>query len=462
MLIPPNVNLLKSFRGARVDYLNLSGEAIDNSFDAAAKAVDVIIMKDQIQIRDDGVGVSKNRLSALFSPGEHGGMSTTQLGRFGVGIKTQAINCGDVFSVDSTSKDGRFRAFVDWPEILHSGKWEISDPIWLPSEVGAQTGTIISISGLRSRPKINIEKLSYDIAVRFYPGIADSRTIRLNGMSVPLLTEPEMTDIVDAVIPLSGGRSAHLRAGILVSPSQLSRVHVGYRHRVIIPASTFGCGEYGGGLNKMFARLQLMGPWHLSTFKSDLTDEDERDELETSVEEILSPILKKCHTATITAKLADMEQMVNDLVPDRLAARRPRHLKPPEEQDKPKRPRRPGLVHQNKSDEDGPAGTYKTRRRTSKLLITFDGVNEQVGIGALRQGGKIDRIELAKDNPYIAGLLSHRDKEWAAQSLAAVAFLIFEHCRAEQELPFVEWAIGQRVARHLCLQDSDSPIADIA
>src|SRR3982750_1178306 len=106
--ITPHVNLLRSYRGEKIDYCLLVGEGVDNAFDAGASRVDVFFGPESITINDNGSGVSKGRLSSLFSLGEHGPLSTTQLGRFGIGIKAQAINAGDIFRVVSTSTDGRF------------------------------------------------------------------------------------------------------------------------------------------------------------------------------------------------------------------------------------------------------------------------------------------------------------------------------------------------------------------
>jgi hypothetical protein len=123
--ITPHVNLLKSLRGERVDYRLLIGEGIDNAFDAGASRIDININPEQISFQDDGSGIVRERLPSLFSLGEHGALSTTQLGRFGVGIKTQAVNSGDVFKVLSISKDGCFSTQVNWPQLLKSGRWQI-------------------------------------------------------------------------------------------------------------------------------------------------------------------------------------------------------------------------------------------------------------------------------------------------------------------------------------------------
>jgi hypothetical protein len=297
MDITPNVNLLRSLRGERISYPILIGEGIDNGFDAGARNINISISDETVAFQDDGCGITKAKLRSLFSLGDHGALSTTQLGRFGIGIKAQAVNAGDVFQVYSASQDGRFMASVNWVQLLAGGKWQIEDPAWRPAIVGAPFGTTITISRLRKPQRFTIDQLLQDVAERFYPAIADGRSIYINGIKVPLLVDPDMTDVIDANLSLLGGRAAHLKAGILKNPGPLNRVSVAYKHRVIISKKPFGCGDYGGGLNKMFARVRISGSWHFEKFKDGLTDENERDELEEAILSYLSPILEKCSTA---------------------------------------------------------------------------------------------------------------------------------------------------------------------
>ena len=72
MDITPHVNLLKSLRGDRVDYVLVAGEGIDNAFDAGAKSISIIVNDDEISFADDGVGITQDRVAAIFSLGDHG------------------------------------------------------------------------------------------------------------------------------------------------------------------------------------------------------------------------------------------------------------------------------------------------------------------------------------------------------------------------------------------------------
>lgn len=452
MDITPHVNLLKSLRGERVDYVLLVGEGIDNAFDAGAKSVAIAISDSAISFKDDGIGITRDRIGALFSLGDHGAMSTTKLGRFGVGIKSQAVNAGNIFSVDSISHDGRVLISVNWAHVLKGGQWRIDDPLWQPVLVGAPTGTKITVSDLRKTRNVSIDKIHSEIAQRFYPAIEDGHRISVNGAPVELLPEPRMTEIVDRQLSLSGGRGARLRAGLLAEPSKLNRVHVAYRHRVIMPNSALGCGDYGG-LTKMFARLQLSGPWHLAKFKDDLTDEAERDELEDAVAEALRPILEKCSTAAISARVLQISHLINERIPEALAGSRPKRQKDESTPSSARRKSSPGEVAPEKSTADGPARAK--RPPTDRLLITFDGSAAEDGVGAYQRVGRTHRVDLSKDDPYVAQLIEHRDEQFGVSCLYALAISLFEHGRQEREpeLP-LDGNFGQRISKLMGLQDA--------
>lgn len=451
MYITPKTNLLKSLRGERINYPMLIGEGIDNALDAGATVIELTIAENVIDIVDNGVGITRDRIEALFSLGDHGPMSTTQLGRFGIGIKHQAVNAGNILKIVSTSHDGRVRVQVDWREVLKSGRWEIADPKWLPVAVNAPTGTTISIADLRRPPKISMEQIRQEVALQFRPAIADGKRITINRQQIELLIDPDLTDEVDCQFSFSGGRTARLHAGILVHASKLSRVHVAYRHRVIMPGSTLGCGEYGG-LRKMFARLQLSGPWHLAKFKDDLTDEAERDDLEESVNEALRPILDKCASESITAHIAQLSKAINEMVkpeyqparPHKNGARKGRTASEPASG-------KAGIVASDKSSDGGPARAKRTQRDT--LLITFEGDVEIDGIGVCTSSGKAKRVDLSKDHPYVADLIALRDETLAARTILALAVAIFEQRRTGDQEDMLD-SFGKRIANMLAINET--------
>jgi hypothetical protein len=447
----PNTNLIRALRAERINYLLLVGEGIDNAFDAGARTVVIKFGDDFITFDDDGCGITKDRIDALFSLGEHAGMSSTALGRFGVGIKMQAVNAGNLLEIASISVDGRVQASADWEHMLRCGRWEYDEPRWTPTVVGKPTGTLITIAKLRpAKPRLLVDKILDELALIFHPALAVGSRIIVNDQAIQTLAEPAMSDVVDQHITLSDGRNAHVHGGILAKPGKLHHVHVGYKHRVIMSGSTLGCGTYGG-MNNMFARVQLDGPWEFARFKNDLPRENERIELDEAVEEVLRPILEKCNSATMSARVDTLLDMINALTQPELQAARPRRK---QEKGKAagKRESRSGNVRDPDDSTDGPATTR--RPPANRILITFDGNDKDHGIGYY-QSGRVQRVNLAKDNPYMASLMAHRDQALAAQMLHVVAMMLFEQGRSETapELPGISEPFGKRIAKLLTLQD---------
>lgn len=449
--ISPKTNLIRSYRADNIDYVLLVGEGVDNAFDADADHIVVTVDKDMITFQDDGRGLAKDRIQALFSLGEHAEIKRG-LGRFGIGIKAQAINAGNIMEVVSTSVDGRVRARVDWRVVLAEGLWRIRKPKWELRDVSAPHGTTIIISDLRRAPAIHFERFKRELAERFYPAIKVGKTISLNGSMIELLPDPPMTDVVTRTLELSKGRTVELRAGILEQPGKLWGVDVCYLHRTIMPHSATGCKEFTG-IRKLFCRLQLTGPWHLAQFKNALTDEDEKEELNDAVFGVLQPLLEKINEASMDVRLDDIIRRVHELLPGELAAT-PRGRKAKPNPDPDKRKREAGKVDPDKADVGkGPA---KSRKPAHRLMITWDGDADEDGIGSF-QPGQPHRVNLSKGDPTIATLLKLRDDEVIAHQIRLIALAIYEQGR-DQTRDDPELALesfGKRLAKLLALQTAD-------
>jgi Histidine kinase-, DNA gyrase B-, and HSP90-like ATPase len=212
MDISPRPRFLYSVRAERGDVVRLCSEAVDNSFDAGARNVVIAISRQEISFVDDGIGVALKNFPALFTLGDHAQLTSTKLGRFGVGITSQAINVANEMSVRSISADGCFKAKVDWRDVLRDG-WKLEDPVRLPFAVGTPTGTVITLTGLRPLVRWTMDKLLDELGQRFYPALAEGRSITVNGVPVPVLADPPMVDVVERTFEFDGGRSATLRAG---------------------------------------------------------------------------------------------------------------------------------------------------------------------------------------------------------------------------------------------------------
>lgn len=458
--ITPSINLLRSYRTERIDYALLIGEGIDNAFDAGANRVDVRVDPEFVSFRDDGNGITRDRISSLFSLGQHGPMTTTMLGRFGIGIKSQAVNTGDTLIVDSTSLDGRVIAKVVWPELLSSGRWLIDDPRWKPTVVGAPRGTTIKISGLRPVPDVKVDEIYLKLADWFYPAITSGKTITLNGQMVDVLPDPELTDAINLTLELSNGKSAVLTAGILNEPSKQSGVHLAFRHRVIKHGTRIGTDGYSTG-RRLFARVLLIGLWRFAKFKNDLADQAEEDELADAIFAVIEPILKKVSEATFDARLDEIGKKVNALIPEEIAARP--HVKK-EKTEKRKEEKtangggsKAGKVDPDKSDPSltGPA---RAKKRNDRLLITWDGDAEEDGIGRFRRGSP-HHVDLSRHDPLIAELLSIKDQDLSAKLLVEQALVLYIAWKNQPEQGELFESFGKQVSKLLEVNQTKIPAA---
>jgi hypothetical protein len=462
--ITPDVHFLESVRADRGSWPSLLAEGVDNSLDADATEIVIQLLKDAVVVADNGRGISKDRESAIVRLGEHRPMPGTKLGRFGMGIKYNATSAGDILEVDSSSSDGHMFLAVDWRKVISSGRWQIPQPKWTPTLVSRGSGTTIKIGRLRwDVPKDKDISAARDhLAQTFYPAIENGATIRVNGTTIPLLREPKMSDIVEQSIQLPNGKGAQVRGGILLHPEKsLYQVQVSYKHRVILGKSIFGCGSYSG-LRRMFARVTLTADWGLTRFKDGLNDPD-TEQLEYAVQDVLRPILEKCHSAQLELKVEEMTERLNELLPLEIQAARPPRKRERAPEDKAKKQRRSQHGHTEKDPAStGPARMPKTPIDT--LLIVFDGsLCEEHGYGVFTKG-RPNRITLATDNPDISALLAQRDTHLAVRCLLGLALMIYQHAKetdpGQKHLPFEGSSFGLRVWKTAARQmPNDTAIA---
>jgi hypothetical protein len=309
---------------------------------------------------------------------------------------------------------------------------------------------MIGISDLRRSPLPHVARIREELAQRFYPAIAAGKRIVVNGVAIELLPEPAMSDIVESHLTLSEGRSAQVRGGILVDPrGRLNRVHIAYAHRVIMPQSTVGCGGLAG-LNSMFARVQISGPWRLARYKDDLPDEDERDELEEAVFAVLEPVLRKCSKEAISARVQHILDVVNERIPDDLKPSQPRKKNPQNRVGD--KAGRPSNLAKDADNKEGPARSPQRRPRHEELRITGDGIAERHGIGRFEKG-RPSRVDLSLDHPFIARLFEHRDEELAYSAILMIAFSIYQEGLCRYSATLFDEEFGVRVAKTFAMQE---------
>lgn len=452
--ITPEPHYLESVRADKGSWSELLAEAVDNSLDADADQVAIDLLPDTVTIEDNGRGITRDREDAIVKLGAHRPMPNTKLGRFGIGIKYNAISAGQHFFVESTSRDGRMTLAVDWPQVIRSKRWQIPRPHWSVIRPPG-TGTIIEISRLRwKRPQEkDVQAAREHLSHIFYPAIQSGATIRMNGQHLQLLQEPLMTDVVEQTVQLPNGKGAHVRGGMLVESGPLYQVQVSYKHRVIKSKSTFGCKDFTG-TRRMFARVTLTADWGLTRFKDDLEDPDD-EQLEEAVFAILEPVLDKCRKASWNLKVDELTEAINDLLPKEIRPARPTRTSEKRGGLRPKRPSRQNGRVKDDTPDDGPARKDKA---SDTLKVTFDGpLCDEHGYGVFEKG-RPNRITLATDNPIIKSLMTLRDQSMAVQSLYSIALFLYHEAKdsepGQKRLPLDDSSasFGLRVWRTAALQ----------
>jgi hypothetical protein len=429
MDVSPKTHFLESIRCDRGSYTSLLAEAIDNSFDAGASRIDIEMAADKISVRDNGEGIAKKAEDAIVTFGEHVDLAATKLGKFGIGIKYQAISAADQMDVISTSSDGRMMLRVDWQKLIDGLIWTVPDPKWDKS-ITNPTGAKITLHKFRwKKPTTaDIVKAITDLSQIFQPALVSGRVIAINDEGLPQLNDPDLSSVVDGEIEIDGQIVATVHGGVLVDhKAALYQVHVAYQHRVVMPRSSFGCGDAGGGLRQLFARVQLHGQWKLSRFKDDIYHDPRCEQLADKVELILRPILDQCRDATMDVTIRDMEMRLNDRLPKTLRPARPDKKKPRGKPGK-KKGKPHGVTDTGRENDNGPA---RKPAHPRGIKIAFeDNLSEECGFGRFERTGnnaKTGRIVLSKDNPYIKKLLENRDKKIATESLYQIAIGLYLH-----------------------------------
>jgi hypothetical protein len=153
LAIPKASSMIESFRAIGYSLETAIADIIDNSISAGAKNINIQRIwkgsKSVISIEDDGCGMNNEELILALSPGAQNPLEErreTDLGRFGLGLKTASFSQCRKLSVISRKND---YAPVYWSwdldYVAQSDKWELIK--WIPDEfehsLDKKNGTIV-------------------------------------------------------------------------------------------------------------------------------------------------------------------------------------------------------------------------------------------------------------------------------------------------------------------------------
>ena len=260
-MIPPSVNLLQSMRSVGYSLEAAVADLIDNSITAGAHCVVVdadVIDGRYLAILDDGRGMTPEvAREALRLAGSIGDRDDSDLGRFGLGLKTASISQARCLTV--VTKRAHVVTALRWDiDVVHdSGKWLLlvldeSDITDLPllGELNAQsTGTLVvwtrldRLLGDSTAPgpflAERLGTIRSSLALVFHRFLSRRReplSISVNGIALrpidPFLSEnpktqrtsPELIDIGGAEVRVEGFTLPHPSG---LTPEELSRPDLG-------------------------------------------------------------------------------------------------------------------------------------------------------------------------------------------------------------------------------------------
>lgn len=152
--IPKASSMIETFRAIGYSLETAIADIIDNSISAGAKNIRLNRFwrggKSIITIGDDGCGMNNEELVQALCPGGQNPLddrSATDLGRFGLGLKTASFSQCRKLSVISR-KEGYYPVYWSWDldYIAQSDKWELIQ--WIPDEFkhaldDKKSGTIV-------------------------------------------------------------------------------------------------------------------------------------------------------------------------------------------------------------------------------------------------------------------------------------------------------------------------------
>ena len=176
-LRPPSPRLAKTLAmGLNYSFEQAIADLVDNSISADAKNIWIYIDRKNgafkfndtlIAVVDDGHGMSLEKLTETLEYGYDSADTPTNLGAFGLGMKTAATSQSWVLAVatrDDPNADFSRRAW-DIPWVDSKGDWQLRKPReeMFPDQavekINGRTGTIVLLPDL-TRMKANINTLS--------------------------------------------------------------------------------------------------------------------------------------------------------------------------------------------------------------------------------------------------------------------------------------------------------------
>lgn len=266
--ITPNASkLINSLRFLTYTNESAIADIVDNSFDAGADNVNILITKDSVVVSDDGCGMSQEIMREAIKLGSDTEKEQSCLGKFGMGLVTASISMGRRLEVISRDlyADAASKVVLSLDHIEKTNSWEgIIEPVEPEAEkllARLGHGTIVHVSQLDSiRPGLEVS-LKKHLRRIFRSFLSAGRSITVNGENLTPI-DPLNRDLDDTVIMLDddvelNGEKVHVVVAHIDTDKSDGRAKSGDDDH--IPVSYAAQGFYIVRNNREIAGAQSFG-----------------------------------------------------------------------------------------------------------------------------------------------------------------------------------------------------------
>ncbi len=316
--IAPSTTLVASYREQKMEWNQCLSEFIDNSFDARAKRVEIIIQSKRLTIRDDGDGMRDITAAVqLGNHTEHRHKSAKMaVGMYGVGAKGAAIRLSDRMQIETVHHGKASSLSVDWAQLEKSGSWRIAAPS-VRDASGEPSGTVIVLDPIlpdRTTPR---EATWKQLGLTFMPalnsGLQIVAVVRGQRIAIQPAAIPLMSECVEDRFDVNG-KQVTIRIGIRQegAAATFEKFALCYGHRCLC-LTDIGTGTYNA--SRMTGRIDLGEGWRPNTYKDGLNG---LDVLADPIFERIKPLLEKADKMARVVHCDQIRSQVETLINENL------------------------------------------------------------------------------------------------------------------------------------------------
>lgn len=254
--LTPKARIFYGMRNQDMPLWAAVSELIDNSFDAKATRVDVLVdsQAKTITVKDNGKGAEDPRRIVRIGDSDE---ESNRSGRYGIGAKDAILTLGSAVHVTTTRNDLTFDVYADFAQMEATDSY--SGYMSQRKARKNETGTTVKVSGLRKL--IYGENITKNLAKIFTPALRRGGSISWAGWALTPDPEPEVMDRIEGQGEFNGKMYSYW-AGILPS-SDMSNGgwHYEFYHRRLeATSSNRSYGTKGFPIDRFYGVITLLEP----------------------------------------------------------------------------------------------------------------------------------------------------------------------------------------------------------